>query len=97
MKVPAIIAVYYNYLVEHDEASLNYVPIPLRKQVRRLLRANPTYRAKHPEIMPKKKTEAPAPAEGNNTGEQPKENKKKSKKPTTETEESASNDTSSEE
>lgn len=53
MKVPAIVAVYYEYLIENDEVGLEYVPIPLRKQVRRLLRANPVYRAKHPEIMPK--------------------------------------------
>ena len=79
MKVPAIVAVYYNYLVEHDEVGLEYVPIPLRKQVRRLLRANPVYRAKHPEIMPKPKTENPAPpAEGNTEG-QPKDSKKKAK------------------
>jgi hypothetical protein len=65
MKVPAIVAVYYEYLIENDEVGLEYVPIPLRKQVRRLLRANPVYRAKHPEIMPKtEETPAanPAPA-----------------------------------
>lgn len=93
MKVPAIVAVYYNYLVEHDEVGLDYVPIPLRKQVRRLLRANPVYRAKHPEIMPKPKTETPAPAEGSNTEGQPKEGKKSKKADQTAT----SADTTSEE
>lgn len=92
MKVSAIVAVYYNYLIENDEVGLDYVPIPLRKQVRRLLRANPVYRAKHPEIMPKPKTEEPAPpAEGSNTEEKPKDGKKKGKKADQDTDEAATN------
>nr|DAR69814.1 MAG TPA: hypothetical protein [Bacteriophage sp.] len=85
MKVPAIVAVYYEYLIENDEVGLEYVPIPLRKQVRRLLRANPVYRAKHPEIMPK--TEE-APAAANPAPEAPKEDggKKNEKAASEETE-----------
>lgn len=85
MKVPAIVAVYYEYLIENDEVGLEYVPIPLRKQVRRLLRANPIYRAKHPEIMPK--TEE-TPAAANPAPEAPKEDtgKKNEKAASEETE-----------
>lgn len=84
MKVPAIVAVYYEYLIENDEVGLEYVPIPLRKQVRRLLRANPVYRAKHPEIMPKAE-ETPA---VNSAPEAPKEDggKKNEKAASEETE-----------
>lgn len=84
MKVPAIVAVYYEYLIENDEVGLEYVPIPLRKQVRRLLRANPVYRAKHPEIMPKAE-ETPA---ANPAPEAPKEDtgKKNEKAASEETE-----------
>lgn len=84
MKVPAIVAVYYEYLIENDEVGLEYVPIPLRKQVRRLLRANPVYRAKHPEIMPKTE-DAPA---ANPAPEAPKEDggKKNEKAASEETE-----------
>lgn len=85
MKVPAIVAVYYEYLIENDEVGLEYVPIPLRKQVRRLLRANPVYRAKHPEIMPK--TEE-TPAAVNSAPASPKEDggKKNEKAASEETE-----------